>query len=107
MQTHALAVQRHDVEANRCGGSDDLRVIGRDSPKARAFARIHAPKRAPECPRVPALHFNEHERTAVEADRVDLAAGQANVSREDAIAARRQKSAGTILSLPALPVAIQ
>ena len=108
MQAQELSVQGNDVEANLCRGRDDLRVIRGDAPESRAFSRVHGLKRRTELPGITALYFDDHQRRPVEANGIDFAAGNANVTGQHAVTARGKIVARPVLALsPFFAVSLQ
>ena len=74
-------VESDDVEANRRRRRDDLSVIGGDAPQRCALSSVDGAKRGPERTGITAFDFDDHQRRPIQAHRIDLTAGQADVAR--------------------------
>src|SRR5271170_2106825 len=97
-----MTLERNDVESDLGRRRDDLRVIRGDTSKRRALTSVHGAQRGTECRRVTTLHFDDDEGRPVKANRVDLAARNAHVASQHAVAARLEKPGRAILAEPAL-----
>jgi hypothetical protein len=69
---------------------DDLQVVGGHAAQLRALARVDGGDRGAVAAAAARFHLDEDDDVAVARDRVDLAAGQADVARDDAVAEPRE-----------------
>lgn len=91
MQGQPITVYGDDIEPYFGRRGDDLCVVGGDPAQGGPLAAVDGGQRRPETARIPPFDLDDHQRRAVEADRIDLPAGKPHVAGEDAVAVARQK----------------
>src|SRR6185312_3909862 len=94
---HAVAFQRHDVEAARRLALQAREEVARGRFEAQALAPIDARRGAAEARARAQAHLDEHERLALARDEIDLAHARAIVARHELQAFAHEEARGRLL----------